>query len=207
MTHYAMTHYDMVVVNWEYENEFIRHFEREDYLSDNYIKLTPVVSQGNEASRPVHHSVAMALLAGIFGSQTVCEIKEMQAYWELAGLTVLTLPTFYLALVLLVSAAVCQFPLLSKAIESSSGNAVIPTATYHSSWCIFSVIGGSIKFKEYEGLPISRILLFALGISIVVVSTYITSTAMTLHPADSKGSTLLIGPLLPPWPKQDPLRD
>lgn len=66
-----------------------------------------------------------------------------------------------------------QFPLISSAYQLADHPTV--SALYHVTWTLFSVVGGSIKFKEYQGLSKSDALLFLVGFTITLLATYLAA--------------------------------
>eukprot|EP01055_Gregarina_sp_Pseudo9_P001579 Gregarina_sp_Pseudo_9__1578@NODE_205_length_3618_cov_206_722269_g190_i0_p2_GENE_NODE_205_length_3618_cov_206_722269_g190_i0NODE_205_length_3618_cov_206_722269_g190_i0_p2_ORF_typecomplete_len454_score74_46Mg_trans_NIPA/PF05653_14/1_3e27Nuc_sug_transp/PF04142_15/4_3e05PUNUT/PF16913_5/5_2e05TMEM234/PF10639_9/0_00066EamA/PF00892_20/0_0005EamA/PF00892_20/6_9e03EamA/PF00892_20/2_3e02CRTlike/PF08627_10/0_0047Tetraspanin/PF00335_20/80Tetraspanin/PF00335_20/0_0052TPT/PF03151_16/0_3TPT/PF03151_16/1_6e03TP len=137
---------------------------------------------GRDAENATHtrvlgqtHGNLLAILAGIVGSQTVCEIKELEsvfhqvARYGFKGL--LNFKASLLSIPLLVVCGLGQWPYLNMAYRVGSPQLV--SACYYVSWTVLGSVGGFVKFKEHHGMSFNEKLFYGIGLSINLASILI----------------------------------
>lgn len=156
------------------------NIEKRPMLRERY-ERTPAARELEEIEKKIQKQsdiagMILAVLGGTCGSQTVCQIKEVEAYWtmtEFKGYSYLVSPTALWAVTVLAVCATVQYPLISSAY--ALGDHATVSALYHVSWTLLSVIGGFVKFKEHRGSTGWEILWFSVGLSLTLISTFIAA--------------------------------
>eukprot|EP01056_Protomagalhaensia_sp_Gyna25_P002053 Protomagalhaensia_sp_Gyna_25__2052@NODE_20_length_7955_cov_303_925088_g13_i0_p3_GENE_NODE_20_length_7955_cov_303_925088_g13_i0NODE_20_length_7955_cov_303_925088_g13_i0_p3_ORF_typecomplete_len439_score35_27Mg_trans_NIPA/PF05653_14/1_8e27EamA/PF00892_20/0_0003EamA/PF00892_20/2e03EamA/PF00892_20/6_4TPT/PF03151_16/0_0048Tetraspanin/PF00335_20/0_11UAA/PF08449_11/0_038PUNUT/PF16913_5/0_16DUF1980/PF09323_10/25DUF1980/PF09323_10/9_8Multi_Drug_Res/PF00893_19/0_36Multi_Drug_Res/PF00893_19/7_3e02Multi_Drug len=114
----------------------------------------------------------LGLLAGVIGSQTVCEIKEVECLFNqviLHGFRgLIENRTALVAVPLLCICGLGQWPFLNLAYRVGSPQLV--SACYYVSWTVLGSIGGFIKFKEHYGMTFREKVIYATGLTINLAS-------------------------------------
>lgn len=116
-------------------------------------------------------SICFAALAGIMGSQTVCQVKECEAVFkELIQNPhyALTSITPYIAVSFLVFSGVGQYLILKPAY--THGDATTVSAVYYSVWTLLGAIAGFIKFKEHQRLSTNQTITFSAGLLVCTLA-------------------------------------
>eukprot|EP01054_Gregarina_sp_Poly1_P010536 Gregarina_sp_Poly_1__10535@NODE_777_length_6336_cov_483_824374_g571_i0_p3_GENE_NODE_777_length_6336_cov_483_824374_g571_i0NODE_777_length_6336_cov_483_824374_g571_i0_p3_ORF_typecomplete_len455_score43_99Mg_trans_NIPA/PF05653_14/6_8e31Nuc_sug_transp/PF04142_15/8_8e06PUNUT/PF16913_5/0_00072EamA/PF00892_20/0_0013EamA/PF00892_20/6e03EamA/PF00892_20/4_2e02TMEM234/PF10639_9/0_0022TMEM234/PF10639_9/1_3e04CRTlike/PF08627_10/0_05DUF4083/PF13314_6/36DUF4083/PF13314_6/3_1LapA_dom/PF06305_11/9_2e02LapA_dom/ len=118
------------------------------------------------------HGNLLAILAGIIGSQTVCEIKEVESLChEIARNGFKGLAHFKSSLISLPLLVVCglgQWPYLNLAYRVGSPQLV--SACYYVSWTALGSVGGFVKFKEHHGMSFNEKVYYGIGLAINLAS-------------------------------------
>lgn len=127
--------------------------------------------QGDNRNRDIlgqTHGNLLAILAGTVGSQTVCEIKELESVFREAtqqGISgLIRHKASLLSIPLLLICGLGQWPYLNMAYRVGSPQLV--SACYYVSWTVLGSLGGFVKFKEHQGMSFKEKIFYAIGLVI-----------------------------------------
>eukprot|EP01053_Blabericola_migrator_P003573 Blabericola_migrator_1__3572@NODE_2061_length_3346_cov_124_000305_g1306_i0_p1_GENE_NODE_2061_length_3346_cov_124_000305_g1306_i0NODE_2061_length_3346_cov_124_000305_g1306_i0_p1_ORF_typecomplete_len443_score45_43Mg_trans_NIPA/PF05653_14/3_2e33TMEM234/PF10639_9/7_7e05TMEM234/PF10639_9/9_2e03Nuc_sug_transp/PF04142_15/0_00038Nuc_sug_transp/PF04142_15/2_9e03EamA/PF00892_20/1_5e02EamA/PF00892_20/0_0011EamA/PF00892_20/6_7e02EamA/PF00892_20/2e02PUNUT/PF16913_5/6_2PUNUT/PF16913_5/0_047CrgA/PF06781_12/0_9 len=149
------------------------HFDTYQRIPNEVQEQVYVVDDESSAALSQAQGNALGILAGIIGSQTVCEIKEVEALLNLLATKgikngILMHKSAMLSIPMLAACGLGQWPYLNLAYRLGSPQLV--SACYYVSWTVLGSIGGFVKFKEHHGMSPNERIMYAIGLTINLIA-------------------------------------
>ncbi|KMS93813.1 hypothetical protein BVRB_027700, partial [Beta vulgaris subsp. vulgaris] len=130
--------------------------------------------------------VLYALVSGIIGTQSVMLAKSASILLKtsIVDSNQMADPTIYVVLLMWLVTMSFWLYRMNKALQQFDGLLIIPLLQV--CWIVFSVVGGGIYFREFDGLPATHTVGFTFGILMIVLGVYLLSS----HAPERTGAVL-----------------